>query len=65
MGEKPPLLGEDFRLFVDAAARIKGVKGLRVQVMDFSRLYYNEYENDSFRHGLLTAFLLNLVFSIP
>jgi hypothetical protein len=27
MGEKPTPLDEDFRLFVDAAARIQGVKG--------------------------------------
>jgi len=44
--------------------RDRGLKGLRVQVMDFNRLYYNEYENDSFRHGLLIAFPINLVLSI-
>jgi len=45
--------------------RVRGVKGLRVQVMDFNRLHCNEYENDSFRHGLLIAFPINLVLSIP
>jgi len=33
--------------------------------MDFNRIYYNEHENDSFRHGLLIAFPINLVLSIP
>ena len=28
MGEKPSLLGEDFRLFVDAAARIQAKAGM-------------------------------------
>jgi len=45
--------------------RVRGVKGLRIQVMDFNRLYYNEVENDSFRHGLLIAFPINLVLSFP
>jgi len=31
MGEKPSLLGEDFRLSVDTAARIQGVKGEKIQ----------------------------------